>query len=177
MKRPLLLYVISGILCAMAISGALISNKYRESIGRQFENMRRVRENVEKMGSETGRLNESMIRMKSLLPANVLSGAPDQFIFVGLDDIKSRIKGATIAVTDIENRENEVILPVSLSAPMKDYTVFIGQVRYLQNMRFPFFSTSSVSVSHSQDSQSGGVVYKIEGTLRMPKNTLTMAAK
>jgi hypothetical protein len=161
----------------MAISGALISNKYRESIGRQFESMQRVRENVGKMESETGRLNESMIRMKSLLPANVLSGAPDQFILAGLDDIKSRIKDATVAVTEIENKDNEVILPVSISAPMKDYAVFIGHVRYLQNMRFPFFSTTNVSVSHAQDLQSGGVVYKIEGTLRMPKNTPTMAAK
>lgn len=177
MKQPLLLYVVSGVFCAVVISGALISNKYRESFVHAFENMQKVKENVGKMESETGRINESMIRMKSLLPANVLSGAPDEFIFAGLDDIKSRIKGATIAVTEVENRDNEIILPVSISAPMKDYAVFIGQIRYLQNMRFPFFSTSNVSLSHSQDAESGGVIYKIEGVLRMPKNTPAMAAK
>ena len=177
MKQPLLLYVMSGVLCAVVISGALISNKYRESYVHAFDNMQKVKENVGKMESEAGRINESMIRMKSQLPANVLSGATDQFIFAGLDDIKSRVKDATIAVTEVENKDNEIILPVSISGPMKDYPVFIGQVRYLQNMRFPFFSANNVSVSHSQDGGSGGVVYKIEGVLRMPKNTPTMAAK
>jgi hypothetical protein len=107
------------------------------------------------------------VNIGSLIPPNYHTEEMEGAILTTVDAIKTRMKGADINLANLEKKENEVTLPVSITGAMNEYASFINDVGYLQSLVSPFMFISSISISKSSDEKKGAVIFEIKGTLKM----------
>jgi hypothetical protein len=167
LKRLVFYYIVSGLFFIMLMSGSIVLKKYNESASNTLNKLHSVKANLMKMENAIKDMDAEISEIKKIIPHDFRMRTPEEFIFIGLDELKSKIKEAEIAVTNMEYKGEEVNLPVTIKAALKDYVSFVNNIGYLQSMRFPFFSISHISISKSQDKTQ--VLYEIKGNLRMLK--------
>lgn len=173
MKRTLSYYIISGVLFLMVLAGVIISKRYSDSLLDTQKKLETVKINLMSMKDAQVDMEKTIADLKAIVPSDFASRTPEEHIFIGLDELKFRMKDAEIVVTNMEYKGEEVSLPVTIKSSIsgkaagKDYASFMNDIGYLQSMGFPFFYISSISMSQSQDKAS--VSYEIKGALKTLK--------
>jgi hypothetical protein len=74
-----------------------------------------------------------------------------------------------VTVTNIEDKGNEIQLPVNIKGPLRDYTTMVNQVGYLQSLKFPFFAINGIKISKSDVQAKSLTTFEIAGVLKFPK--------
>lgn len=172
LKRSFSYYIISGALFVMVLTGGIVSKRYGDSISISLKKLQAARSNLISMKDAQADMEKAITEVKALIPSDA-SKTPEEHIFIGLDELKFRIKNAEIVVTNMEYKGDEVSLPVTIKSSIsgktaaKDYASFVNNIGYLQSMSFPFFSIGSISMLQSQDRAS--VTYEIKGALKTLK--------
>ncbi len=166
LKKLLFLYAVSGVLFLIALGGVIVLKKYGDSLSNTMNRLQTAKQNLIRIKEAHKDIAETIAEMKSIVPEDAAVRGPEERIFIGIDELKSRLKNAEVSITNIEYKGDEVSLPVGIkaSAAGKDYAAFVNAVGYLQSMSFPFFSIGSISISASQDKTA--VLYEIKGTLK-----------
>ncbi|MBA4348652.1 MAG: hypothetical protein C0415_01490 [Thermodesulfovibrio sp.] len=177
LKRLLIYYIAVGVLSACVLSGIIILKKYEDSFSDTVKKLQTVKKNFARTGDIIKDMDLSTSAIKVVIPSDFTSKAPEDLIFIGLDDIKSRFGDAEISITNLEYRGEEVSLPVNIKGGMKDYITLVNNCGYLQSMSFPFFSIGSISLSQVQGKGSVSVVYEISGTLKISSRQLPKTPK
>jgi len=173
LRRSLSYYAISGVLFLMVLTGVVISKQYSDSLSNTRKKLQAARSNLISMKDAQIDMEKTIAESKEIIPSDFASKSPEERIFIGLDELKYRMKNAEIVVTNIEYKGDEVSLPVTIKSSIssktaaKDYAAFVNNIGYLQSMGFPFFYIGSISMVQSQDRAS--VSYEIKGTLKMIK--------
>lgn len=173
MKRSLSYYIISVILFLIVLTGVIISKQYSDSLSNTYKKLQAARSNLISMKDAQVDMEKTIADLKAIVPSDFASRTPEERIFIGLDELKFRMKNAEIVVASMEYKGGEVSLPVTIKSSIsgktarKDYTAFINNIGYLQSMSFPFFSISNISMEQSQDRAS--VSYEIKGALKTLK--------
>ncbi len=162
-------YILSGVLFALIVSGGIIAKKYAKSLYETSDKLQEFNIQYIKIINATVDSERASQTIKALLPPGFDTRLPAEFILILLDDLKSRMGDANITITKIEDRKDEVQLPVTIKSPLKDYTAFVNQVGYLQSLRFPFFAISSVKISKTIDKGTVQATFEITGALKYPK--------
>ncbi len=173
MKRSLSYYIISGMLFLMVLTGVIISKRYSDSLFNTQKKLQTARMNLVSMKDAQVDMEKTIADLKAIVPSDFASRTPEEHIFIGLDELKFRMKNAEIVVTNMEYKGDEVSLPVTIKSSIsgkaagKDYASFMNDIGYLQSMGFPFFYIGSISMVQSQDRAS--VSYEIKGALKTLK--------
>lgn len=169
-NRLFLCYVISGVIFIAILSANIVLKKYGDSLSDALKKLDTVRSNLTGMKDAQAGIDRTITRVNALVPSDIALKTPEERIFTTLDELKNRMRGAEITITNIEYDGAEVILPVTIKGTMagktisRDYTQFVNNVGYLQSLSFPFFFIGSINMSQSQDKTS--VLYEIKGSLK-----------
>lgn len=169
-NRLFLCYVISGVIFIAVLSANIVLKKYGDSLSDALKKLDTVRSNLTDIKDAQAGIDRTITRVNALVPSDIASKTPEDRIFTILDEIKNRMRGAEITVTNIDHKGAEVILPVTIKAAIsgktitRDYTQFVNNVGYLQSLSFPFFFIDGINMSQSQDKTS--VLCEIKGSLK-----------
>jgi hypothetical protein len=170
LKKLFVYYIVSGIIFTLVISCAIMIKKYTISLYETYDSLLEFNIRYLKIKGATKDVDESIKTIKMLLPANLDAHSPEEFILITLDDLKSRMdKKAYVTVTNIEDKGNEIQLPVNIKGPLRDYTTMVNQVGYLQSLKFPFFAINGIKISKSDVQAKSLTTFEIVGVLKFPK--------
>ena len=167
LKWLLLRYALSALLAMAVMSGAIITESYITSLGDTLNKFQTLKINSVKMKEATRKEVETVASVRSIFRSYDKNEAMEGAILTAIDSIKSRMKDADIMVDNFEKKGDEIVLPVTMTGEIHDYTAFINHIGYLQSMISPFFYINSVSISNLSDEKRALVNFEIKGTLRM----------
>jgi len=169
LKKLFVYYIVSGIIFTLILSCAIMIKKYTISLYETYDRLLEFNIRYLKIKGAIKDVDESIKTIKMLLPANLDAHSPEEFILITLDDLKSRMDKAYVTVTNIEDKGNEIQLPVNIKGPLRDYTTMVNQVGYLQSLKFPFFAINGIKISKSDVQAKSLTTFEIAGVLKFPK--------
>ncbi len=149
----------------LGVSGYL--SKYTDKLIETRNKLETIEVNIPKL-LDTGKNLDMLINeYKEMLPQGFSSRMPQEFIFWGLQSLKERFREAEIVAAEVEMQGKEILLPLTIKAPLKDYAELVNQVDHLRFMSFPFFRISAFSLL--LDKVKGTASYEITGALTIPR--------
>lgn len=152
---------------SMVLGAALYLNKYSDKLIETRNKLETIEVNIPKL-QDTGKNLDMLINeYKELVPQDFSARMPQEFIFWGLQYLKERFKDAEITAAEVEIKGKEILLPLTIKAPLKDYAELVNQVGHIQLMSFPFFRISGSSLL--LDKVKGTASYEIKGALTIPR--------
>lgn len=169
LKKLFTYYIVTGIIFTLILSCAIMIKKYTNSLYETYDSLLEFNIRYLKIKSAIKDVDESIKTIKMLLPANLDAHSPEEFILITLDDLKYRMDKAYVTVTNIEDKGNEIQLPVNIKGPLRDYTTMVNQVGYLQSLKFPFFAINGIKISKSDVQAKSLTTFEIAGVLKFPK--------
>jgi hypothetical protein len=172
-RKLFVTYGLSGIMLVLALSGAILTKKYTDSLYATFDRLQEFNVQYIKVRAAVDDIEKSTARFKTLLPQDSSRRSVEEIMLMTLDDIKAKAGAAEIAVTNIEDKGIDIQLPVTIRSPLKDYTSFVNYIGYLQSLKFPFFGLTGVKIQKSEDTTSSAASFEIKGFLKYPKATPT----
>ncbi|HAK88649.1 MAG TPA: hypothetical protein DHV16_07565 [Nitrospiraceae bacterium] len=170
LKNLLTGYIAASILLIIVVSGIIVAKKYGDSVFATRKSLQTAKQNVFGMKEAIGDIDKTIAEAKMIMPDIFDKKTAEELIYIRIDELKSRFRDAEVSITNIEYKGNEIGMPVGIKAnKMKDYTAFVNNIGWLQSLKFPFFSISSIAVFQSQDKTA--VSYEIKGALRTLKDS------
>lgn len=172
LKKPFILYLIAGIVLSAIIVSVIVFAKYEKSLLDTKNKLEFIRINASKAEQASIAIDSAIKRINSLLPSYYYSKSHKEIILLALDDIKTTIRGADIAITNFDDKAGEMILPVNISISVNNYVQLVNNIGYLQSLSFPYFDIENMVIENAAGKPLGGTICKIEGSLRMPAERL-----
>jgi hypothetical protein len=169
LKRLFSYYILSGILFVLIISGGIVAKKYADSLYETTDKLQEFNIQYIKIIDAMVDIDKSIKIIKTLLPPDFDMNLPEEFILIALDDLKTRMGDANITISNIEDKGNEVQLPVTIKSPLRDHTAMVNHIGYLQSLKFPFFAINGVKISKSSDKANVQATFEITGALKYPR--------
>jgi len=162
-------YVIAGMICLFFVTAGSILNKYTRSLYETSDKFQEFSVKYFNILSAITDIERTSMTIKGLIPGEFETRSPEEFLLTGLDEVKSIFGNAEVTITNIETKSNEVQLPVTIKAVLKDYTLFTNQVGYLQSMKFPFFAINSIKIARPAEKGLSPTTVEISGLLKCPR--------
>lgn len=166
LKRQFFYFIATGLLFSAILTTGIVIKKYGDSLFELSAKLRPIKADLDRMKAAASDIERTISEAKAAMPPGLGLKSRETAIFNSLDELKSRFRDAQISAGDINFRDEEFNLPVAVKASLRDYTVLVNDIGYLQSLRFPFFSVSAVTISEGADES---VNYEIKGAFRMPK--------
>ena len=167
LKRLLLYYAASALCATVLVSGSLLSETYFASLSDTLNKFQTLKINSVKMKEASKHMDETLVSVRSIFPSYDKTEALEGSILTTVDSIKSHTRGIDITVANFEKKGDEIALPVTLAGQIRDYTVFINYVGYLQSLTLPLFHIDSLSISDQSNEKTAVINFDIKGTLKM----------
>jgi hypothetical protein len=162
----------AGVFLSIIIFFAILLIKYQNSLLEAIEKSELIRINTLKMKQATKHMDSTIEKINNLLPMNYSSASHRELLLLALDDIKMTIRESEITVTNFEEKDGSIFLPVVIKFPVNDYVVLIRMIGYLQSMNFPSFSIKNILIGSKAEGQIEFILCTIEGSLQMPAEKL-----
>jgi hypothetical protein len=175
-KRLLIYYIASGVILAICLSGAFVSNEYKKGLVNTLRQFDTLKVNVAKIKESSKEINQKLSYMKSIMPLNINPDSIESKILSAIDDLPSHMKGAEVAVSNIDKKETEIVVPVTMNGKIIDFSSFINFIGYLKSSEAPLFSVETISLQKVGAEQGASVSYEIKGVFRIPLITLAEAS-
>lgn len=86
--------------------------------------------------------------------------------FQAVDTIRERTRNTEIVVETLRDRSNVIELPIIVKGTLDNYADFLTTLHLLESLRFPFFVTNELVMTHEID---GPVRYELKGSIRTRK--------
>ena len=170
LKAYFICYGGSSILFLAALSGSLLFRGYRSSLDAEVKSLSDLNASFSKEQTTLKDLNSRLREITSVLPSAISDESSSKYLCAGLDTIKSTLPKAQLSIGNLESRGDEVVMPVTISGPLNDYTAFVQAISHLQDMRFPFFTVSALNMKAGQQEKGRGPVsYELRGIVRTPQ--------
>jgi len=167
LKRLLLYYAASAFCATILISGSILTETYITNLSDTLNKFQTLKINSIRMKEESKHMDETLVNVRSFLSSYDKIEALEGSILTTVDSIKSHMKDADITIANFEKKGDEIALPVILAGQIRDYTVFINNINYLQSLTLPLFHIDSLSLSHQADEKNAVIKFDIKGTLKM----------
>lgn len=174
LRKTFLHYGLSGILFLLSVSGAIVIRKYTESLAVTLDRLQEFNIQYIKVRNAIDDMTGSVRMIKEYMPRDRTDQSVQERLLCALDDLKSKAGGAEITIANIEDKEDDVQLPLSIKGPLKDYTRLVNYTGYLQSLKFPFFAVTNVNIWRDGDDVAGNALFEIKGILKFPKSSSQM---
>ncbi len=158
--------LIIGIAAALLVFVALVLGRYAASLEQGAARLQAARTAGERIDRSAQNMQANTALLVSMLPAAPVS--TESLLMLRLDDIKARFGSAEISVTMIEQKGDELQIPVTITDTLHDYSRFVNNLTFLGSLRLPAFTTISVAVERADAKSKGAPKITIHGLLRVP---------
>lgn len=155
-----------GAATAVLVFCALVFGKYVDATARAADRLQQAQLAIPRTEQALRDMKASREVLARLLPQPLKT--PDTLLMHALDDIKRRMPTAEIAVTAVETRSGERVVPVTITGAITDYSRFVNDVAWLSESRLPVFSISTISIGSETDKKAV-LPFTIAGLLRIPE--------
>jgi len=166
LKKIIIYHLVTGIIFSIILLSVLMLNKYGNSMVDTISRLELIKTNTLKMKHSAADIESGIRHIESLLPDDLYTRSPQELIFLALDDIKTALKRSEVTVTNFDEKMGTVSLPVSIKIPTDSYAMLINNIGYLQSLKFPYYTITSIAITKSQGMS--GFICAIDGFLKMP---------
>lgn len=160
----------------MALSVTLFAlvqaHRYSARLGGAAKEMQTVGEKTLRMEEATRVMAGQRAQALKVIPEGYEERSHKEIALAALENIKGSVSGARITVEDFMTGKEEIVLPAAVEFNAGEYATGIEAVRRLEEMIFPYFRISGVTVRRLDDSKEAA--WKIDGSLRMPARKVTI---
>ena len=167
LKRLLSYYAASALLATIFVSASILTETYITSLSDTLNKFQTLKINSIKMKESSKRAGQMLTAVKAMFKSYDNPEALEGSILTTVDTIKSRMKDVNITVTNFERKGSEILLPITLTGQIRDYTMFVNHLGYLQSLNSPLFYINSVSFSDQSESNRARINFEISGILKM----------
>lgn len=173
-RRKLKLYFVfygaASALLLIALSSALLLRNYATSLHMTARGLSELKIGLSKARTTMKEVNSFLGQAHSFLPHPLSAESPSRYLYAGLDGAKAAVGKADLVIGKIEIKDDEAVMPVTITGPVNDYQAFVVGLGRLQEMRFPFFSVTNLTMKMGREEKSQDLVaYEIKGGLSMPQ--------
>lgn len=162
LRRRLILFLVLGGCCVIALAAGLLFRKYSNSL-----RMPKGKASSAAMQNTVNDMEISLKRLRELLPIQLTVRAGEERIYAQLDALRVRYRSADIKVEALQERGDELVMPVRIDFKGITYSALVQEVGYLQSLRFPFFEITELTLGGGQ--VAGSVTGGINGSLHIFK--------
>jgi hypothetical protein len=167
LKRLLIYYGVSAVGATILISGAILSDHYIGNLSNTLQQFQTLKINNIKMKSAVKEMEATSLKVEAMIPPNYKVDEMEGAILATLDSIKKRMKTVDVLVADFDRKENETVLPVTLTGTIGDYAQFVNDMGHLQALTSPFMFIQSVAISKSLEGKKEVLHFDIKGALKI----------
>lgn len=168
LKKNIIYYLIAGIVFSLFLFTAIILNKYEKHISDEINKTISVKIKIIEMNHKRADMESEIKYIESSLPSDFNKKAPQEFIFMALDDIKMTLPWSEVGTANtIEEKDSELSLSVNIKVPVYNYTTLLNYIGYLESLKFPYYTIENVTITKLQQPPEN-VTCNIKGILRMP---------
>ncbi|MFO0752387.1 MAG: hypothetical protein U0411_03560 [Thermodesulfovibrionales bacterium] len=169
LKGVFLLYCASAAVFGAVLAGGIAAKKHADSLSATLAALRQAQANLVRTKQAVEGMRGAIAEIKSAVPPGFDAATAETLLLTGLDALKSRMRDAEIAIGSFDSSGEELFVPVTLRATMKDYAALVNTVGYLQSLRFPFVTITALSLSPANEKEKSVVVYEMKGFMKTPK--------
>jgi hypothetical protein len=171
LKPYLLWYTVMASLCIVLLTTSMIFSKRLSVLNKDEDALMRVKSSLVKANKTIGDMDSFIKQVALTAPDDIDSQAPSHYLHYGLDRIKSALNSAQLEIGKVEDRGEEIAMPVTVSGPMNNFQGFIAGLGRLQDMHFPFFLAKGIvlKATKGQNNDTTTYSYEIRADLTMPK--------
>jgi hypothetical protein len=170
LKKYYRAYILSAVLFTVTLSFSLVTQRYCSEMRGTIDKLRTLSGGSVKVKKATQSAYDSMARIKKEIPPAYLSSPVENVIFQAIDTIRERAKNTEVVVESLQDKGDEIDIPVTLKGSLNDYVDFLRMLHFAESLRFPFFSTTELLLTQEVDKPSG---YELRGLIRTFKTTET----
>lgn len=175
LKKAVLYHLAAGAAFSATLFGLVQTHRYSARLDVSAKEIQTVGEKALRMEEATRVLAGERAEALRVIPEGYEKRSHKEIALAALERFKGSVSGARITVEDFTVEKEELVLPASVEFNAGEYDTGIEAVRRLEEMVFPYFKVSGVTVRRLDDSKEAA--WKIDGSLRMPaeKVSVTMA--
>jgi hypothetical protein len=163
-------YIITLAIFLLLLSCAVLFTRYAASLDETLSKFQVVKVNLIKVRNVIGDMKATLIDAAKLISPGVSKESSATHMYMGLDRLRSHVGNAQITAAAIEDKGNELIMPVTITGPIADYPAFLNSVGRLQSMKFPFFAVTNLIMTRNIAGDGGASFsFEIRGMLSTPK--------
>jgi len=157
-------YLISGIILALAAFLSILVYRYNNYLVGILHIEERLSINKEKVKDQTHKIDGAIKYLKDL-NLDLADAHSETRLFQSLDNIKTRLKDASITVTAFEETESQRRLPVEIKASVETYKKLIDYMAYIESFKIPKYEINQVSISKGEKRD---IILDIKGVIVAP---------
>jgi hypothetical protein len=170
LKPYFISYVTALVLFLLLLSCAVLSTRYTASLDETLSKFQLVKVNLLKIRNVIGDMKATLTDAAKLISPGVSKESSTTHMYMGLDALRSHVGKAQVTAVAIEDKGNELTMPVTITGPIADYSGFLNIVGRIQSMRFPFFAITNLSMTRNVAGDGGASFsFEIRGALSTPK--------
>ena len=170
LKARFICYGASSVLFLAALSCGLLFRNYGLSLDAKASSLSDLNTSVAREQATLKDMNSILREVNAVLPRAVSNEPPSKYLYEGLDAIKSNLAKSQLSMGTIETRGGEVVMPVTVTGPLRDYTAFVQALARLQDMRFPFFTVTALAIKTDKPEKGPVQVnYELRGVIHAPE--------
>ncbi|TAN41671.1 MAG: hypothetical protein EPN22_14400 [Nitrospirae bacterium] len=154
--------VLTGIIVAISLS-----IRHNQALSADVTSLQNIKSNLAKMKNAPELINAAIEDIKKAIPEKDIK-TPEVQVFAAVDELKAKFQGSDVSFTAMEQKSNEIIMPVIIKGSFDDYTDFTNVVGNLQTWKSPFFVIDSISLTEGKRNES--VDFELKAKLRTIKN-------
>lgn len=165
-KNILMIYFISSAVLGFAVFSLITLHQYSNHLVDTLHVIKNISNNKDKVRTQIDEMESVIKYLKYDLKLSAVDIYSEISFFQRLDDIKTNMKDASIAITRFEDAEGEKTLPVQIAVPVKNYKMLVDYAGYIESFSIPpAFRIKDFSISRDPK---GDFVFNIRGALRAP---------
>jgi hypothetical protein len=163
-------YILALAVFLLVLSCAVLFNRYASTLGETLDKLYILKINFIKVKNTIEDIKGTLRDSGQLIPPGRSKGTSATYMYSGLDTLRSYVGKAHVTVAAIEDKGNELRMPLTITGAVADYPVFLNSVGRLQSMRFPFFAITNLTMAKNITTAGGAAVsFEIQGVLSTPK--------
>ncbi len=165
LKRSFPLYIIFGIILALAIFSVRTLHRYNNYLFNTESQVNSVSINKSRIKSQTNEIIGLTSFLKKEFNLDIETANSDVLTFEALDRMKEDFRDAEIKVEPFKQKDGARTLPVKISASVSSYRTVLQYLNYVESLRLPKFNIGQISINKED---TGKVTMSIAGDLAMP---------
>jgi hypothetical protein len=166
LKKFYTIYIVGALAFTITLSSAVVAQRYSSEMKDTVERLETLGGSSVKVRRATESARQTVEKLKKHVPPGYLSAPVENVIFQAVDTIRDRGRSAEILVESLQDKGDEMALPITIKGTLADYSGFLKMVTYLESIRFPFFSAAELTMSHETDK---APCYELKGSMRAPR--------
>lgn len=173
LKKAVLYHLAAGAALSVTLFALVQAHRYSARLDVSAKEIQTVGEKTRGMEEATRVMAGERAQALKVIPEGYGKRSHKEIALAALERFKGSVSGARITVEDFTIEKEELVLPASVEFNAGEYATGIEAVRRLEELIFPYFRISGVTVRRLVDSKEAA--WKIDGSLRMPARKVSVA--